>query len=107
MAMSCIYIEEIVKNITNTNTISVEIIDYLKNIYDKILFYDEFDEVMPNSKEYSDEHREYYWNEVKNYMTSSHIEFKHIPKFKLKGRKSESVIEELALFIVELANERV
>lgn len=106
MAMSYIYIEEIVKNITNTDTISVEITDYLKNIYDRILFYDEFDEVMPNSKEYRDEHRDHYWNEVKNDMTSSHLEFKHIPKFKLKGRKFESVIDELALYIVKLSNDK-
>lgn len=105
MAMSFIYIKEIVKNITNTDTISIEITDYLKNIYDRILFYDENDEVIPDSKEYRDKHRNYYWNEVKNDMLASHLEFKDIPKFKLKGRKLESTIDELVEFIVKLSKE--
>lgn len=57
MAMSYIYIEKIVKNIINTNTISVEIIDNLESIYDRILFYDENDKVKSDSKEYRGKHK--------------------------------------------------
>ena len=92
LSMSFIYIKQIVDNITNTDTISVEITDYLRYIYDRILFYDENDEVMPNSKEYRDENKQHFINEIKNDMTASYLEFRDIPKFKLKGRKFENVI---------------
>ena len=102
MAISFIYIEEIVNNITNTDAISVEIIDNLESIYDRILFYDENDEVMLDSKEYRDEHREYYINEIRNDMTASNLEFRNIPKFNLNGRKFEEIIDELSEFIADL-----
>ncbi len=102
MAVSFIYIEKIVNNITNTDTISVEITDNLENIYDRILFYDENDEVKPDSKEYRDKHRQYYINEIKNDMKASNLEFRNIPKFNLNGRKFENVIDELAKFICDL-----
>lgn len=105
MAMSFIYIKEIVKSIIDTDTISVEITDNLKSIYDRILFYDENDEVMPDSKAYRDAHKEHFVAEIKSDMTTTYREFKDIPKFKLKGRKLESVIDELAEFIVNLSNE--
>lgn len=45
MTITLIWIEEIVKNITNTDTISVELIDSIQSIFDRILFYDENDQV--------------------------------------------------------------
>ena len=102
MAISFIYIEEIVNNITNTDAISVEIIDNLESIYDRILFYDENDEVMLDSKEYRDEHKEHYINEIRNDMTASNLEFRNIPKFNLNGRKFEEIIDELSEFIADL-----
>ena len=102
MAMSFIYIDEIVKNITNTNTISIEITDNLESIYDRILFYDENDEVEPDSKEYRDKHKQHYINEIKNDMITSNLEFKNIPKFYLNGRNFEDVLDELVEFINNL-----
>lgn len=102
MAMSFIYMEEIVNNITNTDTISVEITDNLESIYNKILFYDENDKVMPDSKEYRDKHREHYINEIRNDMTVSNLGFRNIPKFNLNGRNFEDIIDELSEFIANL-----
>ena len=102
MAISFIYIEEIVNNIINTDTISVEIIDNVECIYDRILFYDENDEVMLDSKEYRDMYREHYINDILNDMTASNLEFRNIPKFDLNGRKFEDVIDELVDFINNL-----
>ena len=102
MAISFIYIEEIVNNIINTDTISVEIIDNVECIYDRILFYDENDEVMLDSKEYRDMYREYYIDTILNDMTASNLEFRNIPKFDLNGRKFEDVIDELVDFINNL-----
>lgn len=102
ISISFIYIEEIVNNITNTDTISVEIIDNLESIYDRNLFYDENDEVEPDSKEYRDKYKEHYIYEVKNDMRASHLEFRNIPKFDLKGRNFEDVIDELVEFINNL-----
>ena len=99
MAISFIYIEEIVNNITNTETISVEITDNLESIYDRILFYDENDEIMLDSKEYRDKHKEHYINEIRNDMRASNLEFRSIPKFNLNGRKFEDVVDELSVFI--------
>ena len=102
MAMSFIYREEIVNNIVNTDTISIEITDNLESIYDRILFYDENDKVLPDSKEYRDKYKQHYINEIKTDMTASNQEFKNISKFNLNGRKFEDVIEELVEFINKL-----
>ena len=104
MATSFIYREEIVNNIVNTDTVSVEITDNLESIYDRILFYDENDKVLPDSKEYRDKHKQHYINEIKNDMTASNQEFKNIPKFNLNGRKFEDVIDKLVEFINNLKN---
>jgi len=102
MAMSFIYIEEIVNDIANTDTISIEITDNLESIYDRILFYDENDEVLLDSKEYRDKYKQHYINDIKTDMTASNCEFKNIPKFYLNGRKFEDVIDELVEFINKL-----
>ena len=107
VAMSFIYLEEIVNNIVNTDTISIEITDNVESIYDRILFYDENDNVLPDSKEYRDKYKQHYINEIKNDMTASNLEFKNIPKFNLNGRKFEDVIEELVEFINNIKNDKL
>ena len=81
MSMSFIYIEEIVKNIINTDAISIEITDNLESIYDRILFYDENDVVELDSKEYRDKHKEYYINEIRNDMITSNLDLKIYQNF--------------------------
>ena len=107
MAMSFIYEEEIIKKITDTDTISIEITDNLENIYDRILFYDENDEVKLDSKEYRDKHKQHYINEIKNDMTTSNLGFKNIPKFCLDGRNFEDVLDELIEFINDIKNDKL
>lgn len=106
MTISLIYIKEIVKNITNTDTISVELIDSVESIYDRIRFYDENDELLPDSIEYRDAHRSHFIREVKKDQTTSYLEYKHIPKFDIKDRKFEDIIDELVQYIHELYGKR-
>lgn len=105
MTISLIWIEKIVKKIINTNTISVNLIDNVESIYDRILFYDENDKVMPDSKEYRDKHKKYYMKQIKNDLSSSYLEYKDIPKFDIAGRKLEEIIDELSEFIFKISKE--
>ena len=102
MSMSIMYYKRIVDRIIKSDCISVEIVDNLENIYDRILFYDENDEVIPDSKEYRDAHRKHYLKEIESDMKISFKEYKNIPKFKLNGQKFEEVIDELVDYINEL-----
>ena len=106
MVITLIYIKEIVDNITNTDTISVELVDSVKSIYNRILFYDENDEIMPDSKKYRDEHKSYYMNQVKNNKLISISEYKNIPKFNIDNRKFEDIIDELSGYVLELAKKK-
>ena len=106
MVITLIYIKEIVDNITNTDTISVELVDSVKSIYDRILFYDENDEVMSDSKQYRDEHKAYYMNQVKNDKSISISEYKNIPKFNINDRKFNDIIDELSEYVLELAKKK-
>ncbi len=106
MVITLIYIKEIVDNITNTDTISIELVDSVKSIYDRILFYDENDEVMPDSKKYRDDHKAYYMNQVKNDKLISLSEYKDIPKFNINDRKFNDIIDELSEYVLELANNK-
>ena len=106
MVITLIYIKEIVDNITNTDTISIELVDSVKSIYDRILFYDENDEVMSDSKKYRDEHKTYYMNQVKNDKLISISEYKDIPKFNINDRKFNDIIDELSEYVLELAKKK-
>ena len=106
MVITLIYIKEIVDNITNTDTISIELVDSVESIYDRILFYDENDEVMSDSKQYRDEHKAYYMNQVKNDKLISNSEYKDIPKFNINNRKFVDIIDELSEYVIKLANEK-
>ena len=106
MTITLICDSKIVNNIIKTDTISVELIDSLESIYDRILFYDENDELIPDSKEYRDSHEEYYKHVVKNDMTTSYSEYKKIPKFDINNRKLEDIIDELSDYIIELAKKK-
>ena len=83
MIITLIYIEEIVNTIINTDTISVELIDNLESVYERIVFYDENDNLMLDSKKYRDEHKKYYIKELKNDMKTSYLEYINIPKFNI------------------------
>ena len=102
MIITLICNEEIVNNIINTDTISIEIIDNFESIYERIMFYDENDQPMLDSKEYRDEHKAYYTKELKNDMKTSNLEYRKIPKFNINGRKFEDVIDELKDFVLKL-----
>lgn len=104
MSMSVMYYKRVINRIVKSDSISIEIIDNLESIYDRILFYDENDLVMADSKEYRDAHRSYYMNDVKNDMKMSNKEYKDIPKFNLNGRKFEDVINELVDYVFKLSN---
>ena len=106
MTITLICDSKIVNNIIKTDTISVELIDSLESIYDRILFYDENDELIPDSKEYRDSHEEYYKHVVKNDMTTSDLEYKKIPKFDINNRKLEDIIDELYDYILELSKKK-
>ena len=106
MTITLIYIEEIVKEILDTNTISVELIDSVESIYDRTLFYDENDELMPDSKEYRDSYKKYYIEQIKNDKKTSYLEYKDIPKFNINNRKFEDIIDELAEYINKLASKK-
>lgn len=102
MTITLIYNEEIVNNIINTDTISVELIDNFESIYERIVFYDENDSPMLDSKQYRDEHKAYYIKELKNDMTTSNLEYRNIPKFNINSRKFVDVIDELKDFLLKL-----
>ena len=106
MTITLIYIENIVNRIVNTDTISVELIDNLESIYERIVFYDENDNLMLDSQEYRDEHKEYYVKSLKNDMTTSYLEYRNIPKFNINSRKFEDIIDELKDFLLELAKNK-
>ena len=106
MIITLIYNEEIVNKIVNTNTISVELIDNLESIYERIVFYDENDKLMPDSKKYRDEHKFYYIKELKSDMKTSYLEYRNIPKFNINSRKFEVVIDELKDFLLELTQNK-
>ncbi len=101
--ITLIYIEEIVNNIINTDAISVELIDNFESIYERIVFYDENDKPMLDSKKYRDEHKAHYIKKLKNDMTISDLEYKNIPKFNINSRKFEDVIEDLKDFLLGLS----
>lgn len=103
LTITLIYIEEIVNNIINNDAISVELIDNIESIYERIVFYDENDKPMLDSKKYRDEHKEYYIKELKNDMKTSYLEYRNIPKFNINSRKFEDVIEDLKDFWRELS----
>lgn len=106
MTITLIYIKEIVDEITATDTISVELIDSVKSIYDRIRFYDENDKLMPDSIEYRDSHRNYYIKQIKNDQTTSYLEYKDIPKFNINDRKFEDIIDELKDYVLELSKNK-
>ncbi len=102
MTITLICNEKIVNSILNTDTISIELIDNFESIYERIMFYDENDCPMLDSKQYRDEHKAYYTKELKNDMTTSNLEYKNIPKFNINSRKFEDVIDELKDFLLKL-----
>ena len=80
----------------------IELIDNLESIYDRIVFYDENDKLMPDSKKYRDKHKAHYIKEIKNDMKTSNLEYRNIPKFNINSRKFEDVIDELKDYLLEL-----
>lgn len=106
MNITLIYIKSIVDEIIKTDTISVELIDSVESIYDRIVFYDENDVLMPDSKEYRDKHKNHYIKQIKNDQITSYNEYINIPKFDINNRKFEDIIDELNEFINKLAIEK-
>lgn len=106
MVVTLIYDENIVKQITGLkNTLSIELIDSVEAIYDRIVFYDENDILIPDSKEYRDKNRSHYINEIKNDQTTSYLEYRNIPKFDINNRNLEDVIDDLLVFINKISKE--
>ena len=106
MNITLIYIKSIVDEILKTDTISVELIDSVESIYDRIVFYDENDVLMPDSKEYRDKHKSHYIKEIKKDQITSYNEYINIPKFDINNRKFEDIIDELNEFINKLTIEK-
>lgn len=104
MIITLIYVEEIVNRIINTDTISVELIDNLESIYDRLVFYDENDNLMLDSQKYRDEHKSHYIKDLKNDMKTSYLEYRNIPKFNINSRKFEDVIDELKNFLLGISS---
>ncbi len=102
LVVSAIFNKRIVKRIVKNDIVSVVLMDYPENIYDRILFYDENDKVMSDSKEYRDAHREHYMKEVKEDIRFIEDKCDVIPKFEIQGRKFEDIINELNEFICDI-----
>ncbi len=99
-----IYYKRLVDKILKTDTVSVELIDSVESIYERILFYDDNDELEPDSIEYRDKHRDYYLKDIKQSKLISNKEYKNIPKFDINNRKLGYIIDELADYIFEYLN---
>lgn len=102
LVVTAILNKRTVKRIAKTDTISVVLFDYPEKIYDRILFYDENDELMSDSKEYRDSHRDHYMKEVKEDIRYAKDKYDVLPKFEIKGRKFEDIIDELVDFIYDI-----
>ena len=57
---------------------------------------------MSDSKEYRDSHRNHYMKEVKEDIRYAKDKYDVLPKFEIKGRKFEDIIDELADFIYDI-----
>ena len=83
MAVSPIYSVSVVEDILMTNTISIEIIDTLEAIYDRLIL--EGDDVL----EYKEMHKDYYMREIKWDQVASYNEFANIPKVSINNSNVE------------------
>ena len=99
LVVSAIFNKRIVKRIVKNDIVSVVLMDFPEKIYDRILFYDE---IMSDSKEYRDAHREYYMGGVKEDIRYIKDKYDVIPKFEIQGRKFEDIIDELNDFIYDI-----
>ena len=83
MAVSPIYSVSVVEDVLMTNTISIEIIDTQKAIYDRLIL--EGDDAL----EYKEMHKDYYMREIKWDQVASYNEFANIPKVSINNLNVE------------------
>ncbi len=87
MAVSPIYSTSNAESILDTDTVSIELIDTVEAIYDRIIFDGKED------LEYKEKHREYYMNQIKWDQTASYQQFKNIPKVDISNLNVEESVE--------------
>lgn len=58
------YKESVELLLDDKNNFIVELINTLEHIFERLIFCDENDQVLPNSKEYRDKHRDHYMHEL-------------------------------------------
>ena len=80
----------------NVDVIAFELQDSPKNIFERLIFTDEFDNVCEDSKEYKNKHKEYYLNDIKEdilYYKKAFIKIDN--KYNVDGRNPEYVAEQI------------
>lgn len=87
MVVSPIYSASNVESILDIDTVSIELIDMVEAIYDKIIFDGKED------LEYKEKHKEYYMNQIKCDQAVSYQQFKSIPKVDISNLNVEESVE--------------
>lgn len=75
---------------------SIELSDTVENIFDRLVFTDDDDNVMDDSKEYALAHKNYYMNDiVKDYIYYHRIYNVLENEFKMEGKSLEETVDAL------------
>ena len=78
------------------NVLSIELSDTVENIFDRLVFTDDDDNVMDDSKEYALAHKNYYMNDIfKDYIYYHRIYNVLENEFKMEGKSPEETVEAL------------
>ena len=89
------YIQTLQSLLFSSAIFSIELIDSAENIFDRLVFSDENDNVYKDD-DYKNEHRDYYLSEISKdleWYGSIYTDIKH--KFHISGRLPEDVVDEL------------
>lgn len=95
MAVSPIFSSSVVDKLLDTDTISIEIIDTPKAIYDRLIL--EGDDAL----EYKERHKEHYMQEIKWDQDASSNEFKDIPKVHVDNQTINEAVETVFNYLKE------
>ena len=78
------------------NVLSIELSDTVENIFDRLVFTDDDDNVMDDSKEYALAHKNYYRNDIfKDYIYYHRIYNVLENEFKMEGKSPEETVDAL------------
>lgn len=91
------YIQTIQPLLSSSGIFSIELIDSAKNIFDRLVFSDENDNIYKDD-DYKNEHRDYYLSEISKdleWYGSIYVDIKH--QFHISGRLPEDVADALIM----------